>query len=250
MEKQPQASKLDLLDRIVKSEDTDCWLWLTQWGTPSKEFPRVTQEECGSLISSKGSIAVVRVLYYLLREVGMRAPDKFPSTCGNPLCVNPHHRAATHHAKFWLKVDKEGKNGCWNWTGANTGKGVGYGHGRFSFKGKPMTATHYMLKHIMNIGIPKGRVVLHSCDNTACVNPEHLTVGTQSENIKDSYLRNRKKRTGVVVKLTEAAVNSIIKNKGTITVANLAKKYSVTEKTIYRVYSGATWSHITGIKND
>ena len=89
--------------------------------------------------------------------------------------------------RFELKATKE-ESGCLKWTGAlNTN-----GYGRFKLCGVGIDA-HVASWRIANKGIavPIGFVVMHSCDNKTCVNPEHLSIGTQSENMKDAYRKGR-----------------------------------------------------------
>jgi len=89
--------------------------------------------------------------------------------------------------RFWDKVDKSGD--CWEWTG---GKNYA-GYGVFWLEGKTVGAHRYAA------GLPQSRdsggrrvVVMHLCDNPSCVNPKHLTVSNQSDNLKDSWEKGRK----------------------------------------------------------
>lgn len=104
--------------------------------------------------------------------------------------------------KFWGRVDKLGPNECWNWTG---GKSGGYGVIGGVLNGKRYVPVgQNMLAHrvswiIANGDIPEvdgsddahGTVVRHTCDNPLCVNPGHLVIGTQAQNIKDMWDRKR-----------------------------------------------------------
>lgn len=76
--------------------------------------------------------------------------------------------------------------GCWIWTGARHGEG--YGH--FKLSGKVVKA--HMVSYEMYIGeYPKHLIVRHKCDNTSCVNPGHLILGTHADNAADRSERNR-----------------------------------------------------------
>jgi hypothetical protein len=88
-------------------------------------------------------------------------------------------------AKFWSKVQKS--DGCWEWTGLISVNG----YGRFIAKGPIFWAAHRYAWALTNGAIPEGRVVMHACDNRKCVNPAHLSVGTQSDNLLDASRKGR-----------------------------------------------------------
>jgi len=80
------------------------------------------------------------------------------------------------------------ESGCIEWTGAFDPSG----YGKIKIATKSMS-THVAAWRIKNggIAVPVGRVIMHSCDNRKCVNPLHLSCGTQSENMKDCSTRCR-----------------------------------------------------------
>jgi hypothetical protein len=82
---------------------------------------------------------------------------------------------------YWDYVDKSGE--CWIWTGplAHFGYGV--------YKKK---RAHRIAFEMVHGPIPPGVFILHSCDNPPCVNPAHLRMGTQRENMEDRADRGRK----------------------------------------------------------
>ena len=81
-------------------------------------------------------------------------------------------------ARFWVKAEDTGT--CWVWKRSIKR----HGYGVFGHKGKTITA-HRASYELLNGEIPKGLYVLHTCDNPACINPDHLWVGSQKDNMKD-----------------------------------------------------------------
>ena len=86
--------------------------------------------------------------------------------------------------RFWDKVDKSGD--CWMWTASVRG----HGYGAFFYKGKVQRANRVSWE-LENGPIPSGMVIMHTCDNPLCVNPRHLSAGTQKENVQDSISKGR-----------------------------------------------------------
>lgn len=86
--------------------------------------------------------------------------------------------------RFWSKVEKTIT--CWLWT---AGKNKA-GYGRISTKDGIILAHRLSLK-LHGIELPENMNALHKCDVPACVNPEHLYVGTQKDNSRDTVTRRR-----------------------------------------------------------
>lgn len=79
-----------------------------------------------------------------------------------------------------------GLTDCWHWIG----KTNGLGYGRMSYKGKSSVA--HRLSYEAFVGkIPTGLFVLHKCDNRLCINPDHLFLGTYSDNRIDCLKKGR-----------------------------------------------------------
>jgi hypothetical protein len=90
-------------------------------------------------------------------------------------------------ADFWAKAEPLPWSGCWIWMGAEHYRGYGacgtiYGDCR----------AHRVAWKMTNGDIPKGMGVLHKCHNPLCVNPEHLYLGDQKQNMADAVAAGRK----------------------------------------------------------
>lgn len=94
----------------------------------------------------------------------------------------------TLEARFWSKVDRREPNECWEWLGDKRSNGYGL---LYVEEGGSRPGVHRISWEIHNGPIPKGKLVLHTCDSPGCVNPNHLYLGTQSDNMCDRYERNR-----------------------------------------------------------
>ena len=88
--------------------------------------------------------------------------------------------------RFWKYVDKG--DDCWLWTG--TLYRNGYGNLWDPAAGRKVLVHRYSYE-LHNGPIPDGLMVCHSCDVRHCVNPEHLWVGTASDNLGDMAVKGR-----------------------------------------------------------
>lgn len=144
--------------------------------------------------------------------------------------------------RFWSKVDIKGKDNCWIWLGT-----IGqHGYGEFSTNGQTNRA--HRVSYRINHGYPYGNV-LHKCDNKLCVNPNHLFLGSQSDNVSDMFSKDRqanlKGENNSGSKLTESNVLEIIKlsNLGKAD-TEIAQLFNVSRSAIWGITSGKYWKHI------
>lgn len=90
-------------------------------------------------------------------------------------------------ARFWDGVDKQPGDGCWEWTGhCNDG-----GYGRVTRQTEDRLAHRYAWE-LENGPIPDGMFVCHHCDNPPCVRPDHLFLGTHTDNMRDAQRKGRR----------------------------------------------------------
>jgi len=143
---------------------------------------------------------------------------------------------------FWNKVDIKGPDECWIWQGMKNKAG----YGLMSYKGKQHTA-HRLSAEFSNKN-PEGKFVCHNCDNTSCVNPSHLFLGTTQDNTQDRFIKDRsaKGETVGTSKLTEQQVLDIRYrySLGNISLRKLAKLYNLGENSIHPIIQRKTWKHI------
>lgn len=90
--------------------------------------------------------------------------------------------------RFWAKVRKS--KGCWEWTGAKQHNGYGFIHTGGHVIRRPLRA-HRASWELHYGPIPAGLWVLHRCDNPSCVRPDHLFLGSRSDNMKDCAAKGR-----------------------------------------------------------
>lgn len=145
--------------------------------------------------------------------------------------------------RLFSKVTKNGKNGCWNWTG---GKWRGYGKIALNYKDYYVHRVSYELHN--NIKLDKLKEVCHSCDNPACVNPKHLFVGNHKNNMSDAASKNRMPfgENHCWSKLDNDKVvfiRKVLKDKS-ISGTALAKKFGVSHGVIYRAKNRKTWRRV------
>jgi hypothetical protein len=132
---------------------------------------------------------------------------------------------------------------CWLWTGpVNNG-----GYGKFWLSGRTVGA-HRLAYTLANGPIPPGLVVRHTCDVPACVNPEHLLVGTQQDNENDKIARGRTpsaERNGRA-KLTSDQVREMreMHKRERLRQIDLAERFGVCKSTVGYVLSGQHWKDV------
>lgn len=159
--------------------------------------------------------------------------------------------------RFRSKVNADGpphpydvsKGPCWVWTAATNEKG----YGAFApSSGRRVLAHRYAYETFVG-PIPDGLVVKHSCDNPPCVNPLHLSTGTQAENLAEAVARGRNRgtsRPGVLnpaARLTAGIVAAIRRDRSNGASLNtLMARYGVSKSQTHRIITGQSWPDTEG----
>lgn len=133
-----------------------------------------------------------------------------------------------------------GPNGCIDWIGSKNKDGYGI----FRFRGAALKAHRvaYEIRH--NETIPQGYCACHRCDRPTCINPDHLFVGTKSQNTADRQAKGRQARgeRHYSARLTESQVRAILRDDRKP--EEVAADYGVNHCTINDIRARRTWRHI------
>ena len=140
------------------------------------------------------------------------------------------------------------RNGCWEWTG-----GLDRGYGQISAGGRGTKTHAHRVSWDLFRGSRNGLHVCHSCDNRRCVNPNHLFLGTNYDNVIDCVNKGKHckgERQGSS-KLREEDILHIRKiytrkYTGDKTQQEIADMFGVCNQTISGIVNNKTWKHLTG----
>lgn len=153
--------------------------------------------------------------------------------------------------RFWshVKIDSQG---CWVWTGRTVRKGYGV----ICVDGKEVRVHRFAYERF-NGPIPRGKgtgaqeiVVMHTCDNPACVNPRHLVLGTTAANNRDRALKGRSAKLrgseNPFHKLTEAEVREIrrLRDEHGWSLKALAERFGISQSQVCNIVKRRQWTHV------
>lgn len=147
------------------------------------------------------------------------------------------------------KIDKNDETNCWEWTGSLSK----FGYGRIGFRDK-VYLTHRISYEIFNGSFDQNLFVCHKCDNPKCINPEHLFLGSQLDNMKDcstkkrAFSRSFPGEDNPFAKLSNKDASLIrCKLKKGYKGKELAKLYNVNATTISNIKNNKTYTNSIGV---
>jgi len=251
------ADKNKFWNYINNQNISQCWTWN---GLRDKKGQGIFRYYHKGKIFS---IRATRILYeyFINSELGKK---QIFSNCDMSICCNPHHYGELSLRyknsfdnpkfldRFWSNVETGTTDECWNWSGYKNGDG--YGYLQIKYKGVFKCIFAHRLSYMLTYGYdfdknPESRC-LHKCDNPKCINPGHLFIGTQIENIQDMWNKGRehilKGSESSNSKLDECQVNEIKKllAVGKTSLDTIAQRYSVTRQNIRSIQRGITWKDV------
>lgn len=140
--------------------------------------------------------------------------------------------------RFEKFVAPPNERGCKLWTGSRKGKG----YGAFRLEGKMQIASR--VSYLLYKGSPDGQLVCHTCNTPLCVNPDHLYLGTYSDNTKQAVAEGRQYtpsgEKNNSAKLTRKQVEEIRSDHRTQ--RPIAKDYGISQLHVSRIKRGLVWA--------
>jgi hypothetical protein len=153
---------------------------------------------------------------------------------------------AEWEAGFWRRVIKLGAKACWPWTGTLKD---GYGQLKREDGQTNIYAHRASVEITRRIIVPSTLVVMHTCDNPRCVNPQHLRVATQRENVLDMHRKGRAASNVIrgdrhgSTKISDHDVTAMKqlwsrRHQTAVTQQQLAQRYGITQAQVSRILNG------------
>lgn len=176
--------------KTIKDPLTGCWYWS---GYKTKEgFGQLRRP--GKL----GKLDYAHRISYELAFGILPKDIKIFQRCKNKSCLNPDHLLASEDQSIMKYTDVKERlmsrlilteSGCWEYTGFRNESN----YGRMGYGPRILGVEYcHRISYEVHYGeIPKDQFVLHKCDYPPCVNPEHLFLGSQDDNVQDAIKKGR-----------------------------------------------------------
>ncbi len=220
--------------QIEKTES--CWIWrgpVDERGRARAHFEGKNQY-------------IARILWLSDRREPISPTAHLVRLCPVNLCVNPNHHAIDKTGvrtsltrRFWERVEKT--DTCWLWLG----KLNDAGYGRVTWNGR-VTRAHRVSWILFHGEIPEGLIVLHACDTRRCVNPAHLSLGTQMDNVRDMH--NKGRNVAMPVRKGSRHPRAKLSEEDALTIrremVGLSRRFGVSMFSLYDIGSGRSWKHL------
>jgi len=168
-------------------------------------------------------------------------------------------------ARFWSKVAVGRDSECWHWKAGTTA--FGYGNFYLPKATQPVGAHRFAFEVASGSKIPPGMFVCHSCDNPRCVNPAHLFLGSQKDNVGDAWRKGRLPappvmrgdanpqrknpaqpargaRTAAAFLTDDEVLRILQKRAAGASVQELMAEFGASKSTIGFIVTGRSWKHI------
>lgn len=147
-------------------------------------------------------------------------------------CLHCYQKEVSNPLPRLLRHVKKTKT-CWIWVGCLSK----HGYGKTNIRLRKLPA-HRAFYELFKGPIPPGKCVCHTCDNPPCVNPDHLWVGTNKENLVDMI--KKKRQIYGHTKVSFGTIKAIRKSKN-ITYVDLGKKYGISNVQAKNIKLGISW---------
>jgi len=162
-------------------------------------------------------------------------------------------RSQTAEQRFDARHAANPETGCWIWRGTIGHDKRGNQRGQLRVNARITLAHRFSYERFVG-PIPAGLLVCHHCDNTLCVNPDHLFVGTQADNMQDMLAKERGAQPrgelngkSNLTRETVLAIHALI---GTRSNSSIARLCGTTPSNVGNIARGDSWAWLTGRAND
>ncbi len=205
-----------------------------------REFTRATRAAssvicggCGLLFSKPYRMSATRL-----------AADHF---CSAECSRRYRSRVAAENveARFWSYIlQPNDPNCCWPWQGQVDANG----YGRFNWRRGETQLAHRLSYRLAHGELPVDRFVCHRCDNPPCINPAHLFLGTQLDNMRDAAAKGRTAspdRRGEEVNTAKLSTTDVVFIRGaTATTAEVAALFDISQAQVNNIRKRRQWKHV------